>query len=88
MSDLQSQFESAAAAAQQLTKRPDNNTLLKLYALYKQATLGDVRGARPGVGDFTERMKYDAWARVKGMSQDDAMQAYIDLVEQLQGKAK
>ena len=87
MSDLQSQFEAATVAVQQLPKRPDNNTLLKLYALYKQATLGDVRGARPGLGDFTDRMKYDAWARVKGMAQDAAMQGYVELVKQLQGKA-
>jgi acyl-CoA-binding protein len=86
MSDLQSRFEAATVAVQQLPKRPDNNTLLKLYALYKQATLGDVRGARPGLGDFTDRMKYDAWARVKGMTQDAAMQGYVELVEQLRGK--
>lgn len=86
MSDLQARFEAATVAVQELPKRPDNNTLLKLYALYKQATLGDVHGARPGLGDFTDRMKYDAWARVKGMTQDAAMQGYVELVEQLRGK--
>jgi len=83
MSDLRTQFETAANVAQQLSSRPDNQTLLKLYALYKQATSGDVRGARPGFGDFVGQAKYDAWAKLKGISNETAMADYIALVEQL-----
>ena len=85
MSDLQAQFEAAAAAAQNLSKRPDNDTMLKLYSLYKQATTGDVQGKRPGFTNPVGRAKYDAWKKEKGMGQDDAMQQYVDLVESLQG---
>jgi acyl-CoA-binding protein len=80
MADLKAQFETAAQEAQQLPSRPDNDTLLKLYALYKQATSGDVSGSRPGFTDFVGRAKYDAWAKLKGTTKDAAMQAYIDLV--------
>jgi len=83
MSDLQAQFEAAANAAQSLAKRPDNDTLLQLYALYKQATAGDAAGGRPGFTDFVGRAKYDAWAKQKGTSKDNAMQRYIALVESL-----
>ena len=86
MSDLQTQFETAAADAQKLAKRPDDQTLLKVYALYKQATVGDVQGKRPGFTDMAGRFKYDAWAKVKGMSQEDAMQAYIEMVEAMKAK--
>ena len=86
MSDLQTQFETAAADAQKLARRPDDKTLLKLYALYKQATVGDVQGKRPGFTDMSGRFKYDAWAKVKGMSEEDAMQAYIDMVEEMKTK--
>lgn len=84
MSDLQAQFEAAAAAAKQLPGRPDNDTLLLLYALYKQATSGDVSGKRPGFTDFVGRAKYDAWAELKGAAQTTAMQRYVDLVAKLQ----
>jgi acyl-CoA-binding protein len=83
MSDLRAQFEAAAQAAQQLPKRPDNDTLLKLYALYKQATVGDAQGSRPGFTDFVGRAKYDAWAALKGTQKDAAMQSYVDLVGKL-----
>ena len=83
MSDLQTQFEQAAQEAQQLPEKPDNQTLLKLYAYYKQATQGNVSGRRPGFTDPVGRAKYDAWAKVKGTSKDAAMQAYIDLVARL-----
>lgn len=83
MSDLKSQFEQAAQQAQELPKRPDNEMLLKLYALYKQGTAGDVSGARPGILDMTGRLKYDAWTKVKGMGADQAMTEYIQLVEKL-----
>jgi len=85
MTDLKAQFEAAAQEAQNLAKKPDNQTLLKLYALYKQASSGDVLGKRPGFTDMVGRAKYDTWKKVKGMSQEDAMQAYISLVEKLKG---
>jgi diazepam-binding inhibitor (GABA receptor modulating acyl-CoA-binding protein) len=81
--DLKSKFEAATAAAKQTKKRPDNPTLLKLYSYYKQATEGDIQGARPGAFDFVAGAKYDAWAKLKGMSKDDAMQNYIKQVERL-----
>lgn len=84
MSELQQQFEAAAAAAKNLSKRPDNEAMLQLYALYKQASGGDVSGKRPGFTDPVGRAKYDAWAKCKGLSQNDAMQRYIDLVARLQ----
>ena len=83
MSDLRTQFESAAQAAQNLPNRPDNDTLLQIYALYKQATAGDVMGTRPGFTDFVGRAKYDAWARLKGAAREQAMRDYIALVESL-----
>ena len=85
MSDLKTQFEKAAQEAQKLPKKPDNDTLLRLYALYKQATVGDVSGKRPGFMDMVGQAKYDAWVKVKGSSKDSAMQAYIDLVNKLKG---
>ncbi|HRH90012.1 MAG TPA: acyl-CoA-binding protein, partial [Rubrivivax sp.] len=62
----------------------DNATLLKIYALYKQASEGDVDGKRPGMTDFVGRAKYDAWAAIKGKSKNDAMQEYVELIESLQ----
>ena len=82
-SDLKSRFDAAAAAAKQTKKKPDNATLLKLYAYFKQATEGDVKGERPGGFDFVGGAKYDAWSKVKGTSTDDAMQNYIKQVEKL-----
>ena len=81
--DLKTRFEAAAAAAKKTKKRPDNATLLKLYAFYKQATDGDVAGTRPGGFDFVGGAKYDAWMKLKGMSADDAMQGYITQVDRL-----
>lgn len=83
MSDLKTDFEKAAQEVQELSERPDNQTLLKLYAFYKQASMGDVSGKRPGYTDRVGRAKYDSWKRLKGLSQEAAMQAYIDLVERL-----
>jgi acyl-CoA-binding protein len=85
MSDLQARFEAAAAEAQQLPARPDNSTLLQLYALYKQATAGDASGKRPGMFDPVGQAKYDAWARLRGTDRETAMQHYIDLVAKLKG---
>lgn len=80
---LKDQFEAAVADSKNLPERPDNMTLLKIYALYKQATAGDVDGERPGFTDMVGRAKYDAWAGFKGLSSDEAMQQYIDLIEGL-----
>ena len=82
--DIQKEFEKAAKNAK-LLDRPDNDTLLRLYALYKQATAGNVQGKRPGFTDFVGRMKFDAWKNVEGMGKEDAMQQYVDLVAQLKG---
>jgi diazepam-binding inhibitor (GABA receptor modulating acyl-CoA-binding protein) len=85
MPDLQREFEAASEAAKRLSKRPDNQTLLRLYALYKQATAGDVTGSRPGGFDFAGSAKYDAWAALKGTSINEAKRSYIALVKQLAG---
>jgi acyl-CoA-binding protein len=84
MSDLTDRFATAADDVKQLPEKPDNNDLLRLYALYKQGSKGDVSGKRPRMMDFVSRAKYDAWAGVTGMTEDEAMQAYVDLVESLQ----
>ena len=81
--DLRKRFEAAAAAAKQTKKRPDNATLLKLYSYYKQATEGDVSGEKPGFTDFINRAKYEAWAKLKGMSADDAMTAYVKFADRV-----
>lgn len=85
MSDLQTQFAQAVADSKTLTERPDNQTLLRLYALYKQATSGDVDGERPGFTDMVGRAKWDAWSALKGTSAAEAMQRYIALVDDLKG---
>lgn len=84
MSDLEDRFQQAADNAQNLSERPDNDTMLKLYALYKQGSQGDVSGDKPGFFDFVGVAKYEAWEKLKGTSQDDARQQYIELVESLQ----
>lgn len=83
MADLKSTFEQAVIDSKQLPEKPDNMTLLKIYALYKQATAGDAQGKRPGFGDLVGRAKFDAWAGLTGTSADDAMQQYIDLIASL-----
>jgi acyl-CoA-binding protein len=83
MSDLQAKFEAAVANSKKLTDRPDNATLLKIYALYKQASTGDNTEKKPGFGDMVGRAKWDAWNGFKGTSANDAMQQYIDLIESL-----
>ena len=83
MSTLDEQFQQAVVDSKQLPERPDNATLLKIYALYKQASEGDATGSRPGFGDMVGRAKWDAWNEAKGKSKDDAMQEYVDLIESL-----
>ena len=80
---LQERFDQAQADSKQLPERPDNLTLLKIYALFKQATVGDAQGERPGMTDFVGRAKYDAWAERQGLSKEEAMLQYIDLIESL-----
>ncbi len=83
MPSLKAAFESAVKASKALPEKPDNMTLLKIYALYKQASGGDVDGKRPGFTDMVGRAKWDAWNELKGKSTDDAMQEYVDLIESL-----
>ena len=83
MADLKTQFERAVADSKSLPEKPDNMTLLKLYALYKQASTGDVEGKRPGFSDMVGRAKWDAWNEIKGTSTDAAMAEYVELVESL-----
>lgn len=78
------EFEDAARRVNDLPKRPPDATLLELYALYKQASVGDVTGKRPGMIDFRGRAKWDAWKKREGMSQDAARDAYVQLVEKLE----
>lgn len=85
MSDLQSLFEAAEANSKLLPEKPDNPTLLKIYGLYKQATLGDNAEKKPSFSDFVARAKWDAWTANKGVSSDEAKQKYIDLIESLRG---
>lgn len=83
MADLKQQFDTAAANSKNLTERPDNATLLKIYGLYKQGSNGDNSDKKPGFGDMVGRAKWDAWNALKGTSQDEAMQQYIDLIASL-----
>ena len=83
MSALKAKFEAAVANSKNLSERPDNATLLKLYALYKQGTAGDNAEKKPGFTDMVGRAKWDAWNGLKGTDSDEAMQQYIDLIESL-----
>jgi len=83
MSDLQTRFEQAARDVHELAERPGNDTLLRLYALYKQGTEGDVSGSKPGFFDFVGTAKHEAWAKLAGTSKDSAMHKYVDLVKTL-----
>jgi diazepam-binding inhibitor (GABA receptor modulating acyl-CoA-binding protein) len=86
MSDIKAAFEQALKDVKTLTKRPSNDDLLVLYALFKQGSEGDASGSRPGMLDMVGRAKYDAWAKLKGTSKDAAMQKYVDKVKSLLGK--
>lgn len=83
MADLKAQFEQAQKDVNTLSKRPSNDDFLFLYAHFKQANLGDVKGDRPGMMDIVGRAKYDAWAKLKGTGKDAAMQKYVDKVAAL-----
>ncbi|CAN5886584.1 acyl-CoA-binding protein [soil metagenome] len=80
---LQEQFNQALVDSKNLPERPDNLTLLKIYALFKQGSSGDATGDRPGMTDFVGRAKFDTWATLKGTTQEDAMQQYTDLIAEL-----
>ncbi len=80
MSELETQFQSSLDDVKTLSQRPDNTTLLRLYGLFKQATVGDVRGPKPGMMDFVKRAKYEAWSQVTGTDSDAAKRQYVDLV--------
>ena len=83
MSDLKAKFEEATANSKNLSERPDNSTMLKIYALFKQSTVGDNTDKKPGFTDMVGRATWDAWTGFKGTSSNDAMQQYIDLIESL-----
>lgn len=85
MSDLKAQFEQAAKDSKTIPVKPSNDDLLFLYAHYKQGSDGDCSGSRPGFTDLVGRAKYDAWKKIAGMSNEDAMQKYIDKVKALKG---
>ncbi len=86
MSDLDQQFQQASVDAKDLPERPDNDTLLRLYALYKQGSQGDVTGDKPGFFDFVASAKYEAWEKLQGMDSDQAKKEYINLVQALKNQ--
>lgn len=81
--NLSEQFAQAQIDAKNLPERPDNMTLLKMYALFKQASSGDASGERPDITDFVNRAKWDAWHALAGTTQEEAQQQYVDLVNGL-----
>jgi acyl-CoA-binding protein len=83
MSMIDDEFAAAERRVKTLTKRPSNEVLLKLYSLYKQGTQGDAQGERPGMMEFVERAKFDAWDDLQGVARDEAKRRYIDLVDSL-----
>ena len=83
MSTLQEQFEQAAVAVESLAERPDDATMLQLYALFKQGSVGDVQGDKPGFFDFVGAAKYEAWEKLAGTTNEEAQQQYVDLVAKL-----
>jgi acyl-CoA-binding protein len=85
MADLKEQFQKAAQDVMSLEDRPDNDTMLRLYGLYKQGSEGDVSGPKPGFFDFVGTAKYEAWEKLSGTKPEDAMKKYVDLVKKLRG---
>jgi diazepam-binding inhibitor (GABA receptor modulating acyl-CoA-binding protein) len=86
MSNEAEVFEQAAIAAKSLPDRPDDNTMLQLYALYKQGSVGNVSGKKPGFFDFVGVAKYEAWEKLQGISEDDARSQYVELIRKLGGE--
>ena len=85
MADLKAEFKKAAEDIMSLAERPDNDTMLRLYALYKQGSEGDVSGPKPGFFDFVGTAKYEAWEKLAGTTPEDAMKKYVALVKKLRG---
>ncbi|PZO10803.1 MAG: acyl-CoA-binding protein [Lysobacteraceae bacterium] len=85
MADLKAQFQKAAQEVMSLADRPDNDTMLRLYGLYKQGSEGDASGPKPGFFDFVGTAKYEAWEKLAGTTPEDAMKKYVDLVKKLRG---
>ncbi len=83
MTEIKPLFEQAAAAVKNLQERPDNDVLLRLYALYKQGSEGDAHGPRPGIFDFVAAAKFEAWEALQGLPREQAQQQYIDLARSL-----
>jgi acyl-CoA-binding protein len=83
---LEDDFKSAQDRVTKLPRKPDNDELLNLYALFKQSTVGDVSGKRPGMLDMKGRAKFDAWSQIEGLPKDEAMKQYVDLVKELEEK--
>lgn len=83
MADLKTQFEQAAKDVMSLAERPDNDTMLRLYGLYKQGSEGDVKGPKPGFFDFVGSAKYEAWEKLAGTDSEQAMKKYVALVKTL-----
>ena len=83
MPDIKAAFDQAILDSKNLSERPDNATLLKLYALYKQGSAGDNAEKKPGFSDMVARAKWDAWSKLKGLSPDDAMRQYTELIKAL-----
>ena len=81
---IQDRFNAAKTRVEKLTARPSNEQLLALYGLYKQATEGDASGSRPGLFDLKGRAKFDAWSGRKGLKPEQAMQKYVELVDELE----
>jgi acyl-CoA-binding protein len=80
---LEDDFRTAQDRVMKLTSRPGNDTLLELYGLFKQGTVGDVDGKRPGLLDLKGRAKHDAWAARRGMTREEAQRRYVELVARL-----
>ena len=84
--ELKHLFEEAVANSKLLSEKPDNNTLLELYALYKQSTEGDATGDGPANAfDFVAKFKHEAWAKLNGTTKEAAMQQYVELITKLKG---
>ena len=85
MASLKSKFDKAVKDSKALPEKPDNATLLKIYALFKQASEGDATGRRPGFTDMIGRAKWDAWKALEGLASDDAKKQYDALIDDLKG---
>ncbi|CAB51338.1 putative acyl-CoA-binding protein [Schizosaccharomyces pombe] len=83
---MSSTFEQAAADVKELKETPNSDELLKLYALFKQATVGDNNTEKPGLLDLKGKFKWNAWEELKGKSKEDAASEYISFVDELKTK--